>query len=384
MIAGVAACGTTAEETEVLVGKPPTNDRGQLNFDDEKMAEEKEAAEKKPEKVEAPPPPPAVKDPLSFDGETALPKFVQLTQSGRTKAVAVSDKRFVFQATRDGASCDALFTMNRDGSAIARVSSGEGLATDGHFVPGGAELVFASTHLSMKTCPAKLDAKEFGPDVWPVHNEFEIFKSKLDGSGAVPLTKSKGYDAEATVSPKGDRIVFTSARSGDLEIYSMNLQGKDVKRLTKSAGYDGGASFGPKGEKIVFHGNHATGKEGAEGQKLLKKGLVKGEGTEIYVMDSAGKGVKQLTHFGATSFAPAWHPDGKRIVFMSNMHDPDKKNFDLYLINVDATGKRRLTFNPTFDGFPTFDESGKKLVFVSGRNSKGSADTNLFVADWKD
>ncbi|MCK7524543.1 MAG: hypothetical protein MZV64_46460 [Ignavibacteriales bacterium] len=54
------------------------------------------------------------------------------------------------------------------------------------------------------------------------------------------LTNTPGYDAEATVSPKGDKIVFTSLRNGDPEIYTMNLDGSDQTRLTFETGYDGG------------------------------------------------------------------------------------------------------------------------------------------------
>ncbi len=62
--------------------------------------------------------------------------------------------------------------------------------------------------------------------------------------------------------------------------------------------------------------------------------------------------LRQVTKLGGANFAPSWHPDGKRLIFASNIHDPKGRNFDAYLINLDGSGLERVTFNETFDGFP--------------------------------
>ena len=92
----------------------------------------------------------------------------------------------------------------------------------------------------------------------------------------------------------------------------------------------------------------------------------------------------QVTTLGGANFAPSWHPDGKRLIFASNIHDPKGRNFDLYLINVDGTGLEQVTFNGTFDGFPMFSPDGTRLVFASNRDAKSEGETNVFVADWRD
>jgi Tol biopolymer transport system component len=89
-----------------------------------------------------------------------------------------------------------------------------------------------------------------------------------------------------------------------------------------------------------------------------------------------------VTHLGAASFAPFFHPDGRRIVFASNVGDPRGRNFDLYLVNEDGTGLERITTNETFDGFPMFSPDGKQLVFASNRNARVPGETNVFIADW--
>jgi len=101
------------------------------------------------------------------------------------------------------------------------------------------------------------------------------------------------------------------------------------------------------------------------------------------VMNSDGTNVRQVTKLGKASFAPYFHPDGKRIIFSSNAQDPKGRDFDLYMINVDGTGLERITSNPTFDGFPMFSRDGKRLVFASNRNGAKEGDTNIFIADWR-
>ncbi|MEE9471812.1 MAG: hypothetical protein V3W32_08820, partial [Gemmatimonadota bacterium] len=115
---------------------------------------------------------------------------------------------------------------------------------------------------------------------------------------------------------------------------------------------------------------------------LLSDGLVRPGTLEIFVMDADGSNQRQITSNGAASFGPFFHPDGKRIIFSSNLHEPNGRNFDLYLINVDGTGLERITTHPEFDGFPMFTPDGRRLVFASNRENREPGDTNIFVADW--
>ncbi len=148
-------------------------------------------------------------------------------------------------------------------------------------------------------------------------------------------------------------------------------------------GYDGGAFFSPDGKKIVLRAYHPqTPEEVAEYKRLLGKHLIRPNRFELFVMDFDGKNVKQITNNGAINFCPYFTPDGKRIIFSSNMHDPKRHNFDLYLINIDVTGLERITYHEEFDAFPMFSPDGKNLVWASNRNSKVKGETNIFIADW--
>jgi Tol biopolymer transport system component len=199
------------------------------------------------------------------------------------------------------------------------------------------------------------------------------------------MTRSDSYDAEATVSPLGDKIVFTSTRDGDPEIYVMDIDGNNQNRLTFEKGYDGGPFFSQDGSKIVFRASRPkTDKELEDYNELVEHGLVRPTALEIYVMNSDGSDIKQVTNFGKASFAPFFHPDGKRIIFSSNVNSKSGRDFDLYLINTDGTGLEQITFNDTFDGFPMFTKDGKKLIFASNRFNKNEGDTNIFIAYWID
>jgi TolB protein len=193
----------------------------------------------------------------------------------------------------------------------------------------------------------------------------------------------QGYDAEGTVSPKGDKIIFTSSRNGDIDLYTMNIDGSNVKQITKEVGYDGGACFSPDGKKIVWRASRPkTEEEIKEYKDLLAQGLVMPTRMELFVANADGSDVHQVTRLGKANWAPAFTPDGKRLVFASNHEYERGFPFNLYLVNLDGTGLERISHDGSFDAFPMFSPDGKKFIFSSNRNNGGGHDTNVFVCDW--
>jgi len=324
-------------------------------------------------------------DPYRMPGEKRLKNIKMLTEEGENAEAYLSfdETKLIYQATFGDLECDQIFTMNIDGSDKKMVSTGEGRTTCAYFLPGDDRIIYASTHHADKECPPPPDRSK--GYVWKLYDTFDIFSANADGSDLKQLTNSEGYDAEATVSPKGDKIVFTSTRDGDPEIYVMDIDGSNQKRLTFEKGYDGGPFFSQDGSKIVFRASRPkTEEELKDYTELVEEGLVRPTALEIYVMDADGSNIRQVTNFGKASFAPFFHPDGKRIIFSSNVNSKSGRDFDLYIINIDGTGLEQVTFNDTFDGFPMFTKDGKKLIFASNRFHKKEGDTNIFVADWVD
>lgn len=321
-------------------------------------------------------------DSLVFKGEKHFKNMRMLTNGGENAEAYFSydGTKLVYQSTF-GHSCDQIFIMNIDGSDKRLVSSGKGRTTCSYFLPDDKQILYASTFMGNDKCPLPPDfSKGY---VWALYNDYDIYKSNVDGSNISVLTSSPGYDAEATVSPKGDKIIFTSTRDGDIELYSMDLVGANVTRLTFETGYDGGAYYSYDGTKIVYRASHPnTETELNEYTSLLKQGLIRPNALEIFVMDADGSNKKQITNNGAANFGPYFFPDGKRIIFCSNLADPKGRNFDLWAVNIDGTGLEQITFNETFDGFPMFSMDGKKFVFCSNRFNAKQGETNIFICDW--
>jgi TolB protein len=331
----------------------------------------------------APPPTPAADAAdLALPGERHLRNVRQLTFGGENAEAYFSfdGRRLVLQSTRDGAGCDRLYVMGSDGSDVRQVSPGEGRVTCGYFLPGDERILYSSTHATGRECPPKPDPSK--GYVWALY-DYQLYTARADGSDLRPLAPAPGaYNAEATVSRDG-WIVFTSTRDGDLDLYKMRVDGSGLVRLTSTPGYDGGAFFSADGRRIVFRASRPSGEaELADYRSLLARRLVRPGKLEIYTMAADGSDVRQVTGLGAASFAPFFHPAGRRIVFASNVGDPRGRNFDLYLVNGDGTGLERITTNETFDGFPMFSPDGRHLVFASNRNAKAPGETNVFVAEW--
>jgi Tol biopolymer transport system component len=269
--------------------------------------------------------------------------------------------------------------MRADGQDVRLVSTGKGRTTCGFFFPDG-RLLYASTHLAAADCPAPPDRSR--GYVWPLY-DYDLFTCAADGSDLRRIVAHPGYDAEGAVSPDGRRIVFTSLRDGDLDLYLCDADGGGVRRLTDRPGYDGGPFFSWDGRQIVWRGWHPGDDAGlAEYRALLARGLVRPNRAELFVMDADGTGRRQVTANGAANWAPFLHPDGERIVFASNLHDPGRFDFALYLCRRDGSGLERLTWSESFAAFPMFSRDGRRLVFCSNRGAAAPREYNVFVADW--
>jgi Tol biopolymer transport system component len=326
--------------------------------------------------------PQAAASALTFPQETRLKNVRQLTFGGQNAEAYFSydGKELIFQSTRGELECDAIFRMRADGSEVRQVSPGQGVTTCSFIAPDSKSIIYASTHLEHERCPPKPDYSR--GYVWPLHAAYDIFRAGPEGQNPERLTRTAGYDAEAVYSPHGDSIVFTSLRSGDLELYLMAPDGSDVEQLTDQLGYDGGAFFSLDGEWLVWRASRPTGKELEEYRALLAQGLIRPGRLELFIMNLKDREPIQITDNGAANFGPYWHPDGKHIIFSSNMHNPRGRNFDLFLINVETRELERVTYYDGFDGFPMFSHDGKKLVFASNRFGREEGETNVFIADW--
>lgn len=298
-------------------------------------------------------------------------------------------KTLIFQSEREPDNpFYQIYTLDFTSGDIHRVSPGTGKTTCAFFRPGTDEVLFASTHLDQKTQEkqkAELDFRTAGKErrySWDYDEAMDIFSARRDGSNLRQLTKTNGYDAEASYSPDGSKIVFCSLRAaypleklsaedrkryetdpayfGD--IYIMDADGSNQRRLTSAPGYDGGPFFSPDGQRIIW-------------RRFDKSGVI----ADVYTMKLDGSDERRLTDFKTMSWAPYFHPSGPYVIFTSNKLG--FSNFELYL--VDAAGEHepvRVTFTDGFDGLPVFSPDGKQLCWTSNRTADGKA--QLFLTNW--
>lgn len=334
-----------------------------------------------------------VNDTLHYPDETHFKNIRQLTFGGDNAEAywSYDGKYIVFQRTnpKDGVNCDQIYIGKVPQHADEKfeytlVSTGKGRTTCPFFTNDGKHIIYASTHLSVDSCPPVPDRKKYGNKyIWPLYDSYDIFMADLNGKIVKQLTNAKGYDAEATLSPDGNSMIYTSDKDGDIELYIMNLKTGKEKRITNTLGYDGGAWFSPDGKKIIWRASRPqTEEEVKEYKSLLAENLVAPTQMEVWVANADGSNARQITRYGQANWAPAFMPDSKRIIFASNHEYKRGFPFNLYTINEDGANLQKISRDKGFDAFPMFSPDGKKIIFCSNRNNGGTRDTNIFVADW--
>jgi Tol biopolymer transport system component len=207
----------------------------------------------------------------------------------------------------------------------------------------------------LTTDPAYDDIPMFSPDgqriafVSSRSGSLQIWVMNADGSDQHEVTSSVGSNYFPTWSPDGSRIAFRSDRDGNPEIYSMRADGSDVKRLTNDGSIDFSPNWGPDG-RIVFVSNRTTGGK-----------------SSLWVMNADGSDQHRLTprDFVWNELSPVWSPDGKRLLFQAD-RDVPVGNRELYVMNADSTGLKRLTRYPGQDNWPTWSPDGKQIAFARG------------------
>ncbi len=335
----------------------------------------------------------AGKDTLLYEGEKHFANMQQLTFGGDNAEAYFSfdGKNIVFQRTnpKEGILCDQIWigkvpTMTGEKFEPKLISSGKGRTTCGAFLKDGKHIVFASTHLNADNCPPVPDRSKYGNKyIWPLYSSYDIFMADLNGNIVKQLTSSRGYDAEATISPDGKKMLYTSTKDGDIDLFVMDLKTGKEKKITNTLGYDGGAWFSPDGKKIIWRASRPkTEAEIKEYKELLAENLVAPTNMEVYTANVDGSNEKQITNYGNANWAPAFMPDNKRIIFASNHQSKRGFPFNLYIVNEDGSGLEKISAEKSFDAFPMFSPDGKKIIFCSNRNNGGTRDTNIFIADW--
>lgn len=289
-----------------------------------------------------------------------------LTKSGEAY-FSPDGKQICFQAFPTGKNDYQIYVMALDGASPPRmISTGQGATTCAFFHPDGKRVLFGSNHLDPRPVDLPQEAARGAGGrnyQWSFYPGMDVYECELSTGKLKPLIEAPGYDAEASYSPDGRQIIFTSMRDGDQEIYLCDADGKNPRRITNSPGYDGGPFFSPDGRRIVYRSDR------------------KGDGNmQVFINNLAGDAERALTNGDVLHWCPYWHPSGKWLIYTRADHSAGPPNYDLYLLRVDGQKELRVTNDRAFDGLPVFSPDGSKLMWTSKRG--GLAEAQVFISDF--
>ena len=251
-------------------------------------------------------------------------------------------KSIIGTAKRAGDENFHVYTLNIDGTDIRRIND-RGEDACSFFFPDGKRIIWTSTrdHLDL-------------PKDYP--QGAELYTSNLDGSDVRRLTDNKLYEAEVSVSPDGQWVLFGRQTNGKMDLWRMRPDGSGEVQITRMDGWEpGGAFYMPDSRTILFR----AWKTADQGRRGLPMTLftIKHDGTEL----------RQVTHDEGTNWAPFPAPDGRHFVFVKVL---PPRNYEIYLGDLQSDAQIRLTYSDAFDGFPAISPDGRWLLFASSRDSK--------------
>jgi Tol biopolymer transport system component len=322
-----------------------------------------------------------------------LTRIRRLTVEGRRAGEGYWSKdgrQLVFQSEREpGNPFYQIYVMDMASGDVSRVSPGIGKTTCSFINPETGDVLFASTHHDPRSKQLQEDELAFRASgkerrySWDYDPEMELYVRNARSGTFRRLTNKRGYDAEASYSPDGQWIAFSSTReaydrplsaaeqkqldtdpSYFAEIYIMraDADGAGPTRLTKVPGYDGGPFFSPDSKRIVW-------------RRFDEAGLI----ADVRTMNLDGSDERQVTDFGAMSWAPYIHPSGQYVLFASNKLGFE--NFEVFMVDID--GKKepvRVTHSDGFDGLPVPSPDGSQLAWTSSRG--GGREGQIYLAQW--
>lgn len=293
-----------------------------------------------------------------------------------------------FQSEREpGNPFYQIYLLDMETGDTHRVSPGGGKTTCPFIRPGTGEVQFASTHLDPQSLDLQRQELEFRASgqerrySWDYDPAMDIFVAPAQGGEPTRLTDAVGYDAEASYSPDGEWIVFSSMRdaydrelspedaarletnpSYFAELYIMRADGSEQTRLTNTPGYDGGPFFFPDGSRIIW-------------RRFDEEGLT----ADVYSMKPDGSDVRRLTDFGSMSWAPYVHPSGEYVFFASNKLG--FSNFEIFIVDTAGTKEPvRVTYTDGFDGLPVPTPDGRQLSWTSTRHHGEGG--QIYLGSW--
>ena len=269
-------------------------------------------------------------------------------------------KSLIGNAKLNGDTVHHVYTFNIDGKNIVRINN-KGEDACSYYFPDGNRLVYTSTRDNTDMQKGNYS------DPFNYPQGAELYSCNPDGSDLKRLTNNKCYDAEVSLSPDGNWILFTRQINGKLDLWKMRSDGSEQQQITFTPDWQEGGSFFIDDETIICRGWE------------LEKQAPRGMPMSIFTMKSDGSNRVRVTNDPGTNWAPFPAPDGDHFVFVKVL---PPHNYEIYLMSLSTGEQTRLTYNDAFDGFPAISPDGNLLTFDSNRDAKnGERKLKPFLMD---
>jgi Tol biopolymer transport system component len=262
-----------------------------------------------------------------------------------------------------------IYLANADGGGSRRLTQSPQRDGDPVWSPDGRRLAFVRVGYGVGD-----RALGFG----------DIYLVNVDGSGLRRLVRAIsplvrmpggptwGFSANPAWSPDGRRIAFVSNRDGSDDIFVVNVDGTGLRNMTRSRGNDHDPVWSPDGRVIAFTGHRARPSE-------LERAVCRGhcDREEIYAVNADGSGLRRLTRNWKADRGAVWSPDGRKILY--------ERRSQVFVMNADGSGQRNLTRSVTrpfaSDEGAAWSPDGRKILFVSNRGDGNWFEVYVMNAD---
>jgi len=244
----------------------------------------------------------------------------------------------------------------------------------------------------------KLDSRAI---LFQVHNT--LYSISPDGSGEHQITDGANFDGYGAWSPNGNRIAFSSNRSGLTGLYTMRADGSDVVQVTTPPGFGGAYLMSWSSKDVLAYswvpdgsqeGNLvtvpvgggtpftlqtdqviATGDWSPDGNRIAFVSTRDGGTSHLFVINADGTGLTEIAKLaGSAEGAPSWSADGRHIAFMRAFGGGD----GIWYVNADGSNPVQVT-GKSGDAYPSWSPDGKRIAFTSTRD--GAGDLYIVNAD---
>jgi len=311
------------------------------------------------ESPEAPPPPASAPEPevsVTIEAisrnENELPTWKIPNIPKAAEAYYAPDNLHVIAQTQDaealvaeGRETGALtYTFTDQGEDIRRIND-RGQDACSYFLPDGSGLIWTSTR----------DNLDMPIGNWSDSNDYpqgaELYISDLEGGEIQRLTDNEWYEAEVSVSPNGEWVVFGRQIDGKMDLWRMRPDGSEEEQITFTDDWQEGAPFYlPDNETIL-----------TRAWKRSEYGKIRPTPMTVFTVNAETKEITPRTFDRDMNWAPYPAPDGRHYVFVRVVGD---NNWEVYLGDLAGGEPVRLTYNDSFDGFPSLSPDGTKMLFA--------------------